>query len=584
MSHANCKFLWVNRRVLREGLAVLLLFVLVVSAARASADPVIEVRGRMRLELTAVERHERTVSVGGRLMDEAQTEPMGGWTVALRVMAVDAAGGETFVFGAAMPTDEDGKFVFRVGSLAQARYMLHLSGPGDSVYAAPAPIDREVDLGRRAIELHLLVPAELPARSVTLPVGVEAVALDRSAASNAGEAPSEDGVAVELDVDGVATATVMLSGGRATTQLALPRASAGKEVVVRARFVGDATRGPAEVSQRVRLVEDAVLTLGTDTTRAVAGAEVVLRGRLTFGTRGVGGLPVAIHVLTDGGDTTARTVSTDPTGAYEARVRTSDGVRAAFQAQFEAADAKARSLPAAHSEVLVLELTRGFSLVDLGSRPAGAALAIAGALLGALALLRLGAWLAPRRQRARARGTTPVRASPTATLRSATDQRVAGRVLDRERAFAVAGARVRLAGAAESLATDARGGFDLGTLAAGRYALEVVHPGYARLVLPVVVPHRGAHSAMEVRLVPLRAAILRIYGAALAPYVPGDARLGLRTPRELALVARFAPPRIVAELRRVVEESCYGARGADAAALGRVEALAAEMPPPPSST
>ncbi|MEO6955027.1 MAG: carboxypeptidase-like regulatory domain-containing protein [Polyangia bacterium] len=579
MSRAKCKFLWVNQSVLWGFVAL----ILSLAGGLASADPTLEVRGRMRLELDQVERHERTLSVAGRLMDEAQSEPMSGWTVALRVSAIDDRGQEAFVFGAAMPTDEDGTFAFRVNSIGPNRYVLHLSAPGDTVYAAPAPIDREIDLGRRSIELHLLVPPEQPARASTLPVGLEAVALDRSTASNAGDAPYEDGVAVDLDVDGVATATIVLSGGRATTQLTLPRATAGKEVVVRARFAGDATRGPAEATQRVRLVEDAALTLTTDATRVVAGSELVVHGRLTFGDRGVGGLPVTIHVLTDDGDTTARTVDTDPTGAYEALVRTPDRLRVAFQAQFEVAEAKARSLPSARSEVLIVELTRGFSLVDLGSRPAGAALAIAGLLLGALALLRLGAWLAPRRAKVAALAKAVAEAPPRATLRTTTDHRVAGRVLDGERAVALVGAKVRLVGAADSLTTDTRGAFDLGTLLAGRYELEIVHSGYARLVLPLVVPHRGEHSLLEARLVPLRAEILRVYGAALAPYVPRDAKLGQRTPRELAQVARFAPAQTVAALRRLVEESCYGLAGPDAATLARIEALSAELPPPPSS-
>lgn len=574
MSQVECKFLWAHR-CMRPAAALLLCGALV---APAAAEPTLEVRGRMRLELDQLERHDRTLVVAGRLVEEAQNDPMAGWTAALRVMATDSQGRETFVFGAAMPADADGKFVFRVSPVGAGRYTVHLSGSGDSVFAAPAPVDREVDLGRRAIELHLLVPAELPARSSTLPVGIEAVALDHVTASNAGDAPAEEGLTVDLELDGMAAATMVLVGGRATTQLALAHATPGREVLVSARFAGDPTRGPAEASQRVRLVEEATLTLVTEQSHAVAGSELVLRGRLAFGGRGVGGLPVTVELVADDRDTPMPPVQTDPSGSYEVRVKLPDATRAAFQAHFGITEAKARSLPPARSDVLVIEVMRDFSLAGLGSRPAGAALAIAGALLAILGLLRLGIRLLPRRrQRAQARALA---APPRATSRQALDHRLAGRVLDAERASTIAGARVCLLGASVSAVTGSQGEFDLGTVAAGTYTLEAVRQGYARLVVSIVVPHRGEHASMELRLVPLRAEILRVYGAALAPYVPRDAKLGLRTPRELAQVARFAPVASVAALQRLVEESCYGPAVPDAETLARVEALSGTLPTP----
>jgi hypothetical protein len=165
-------------------IARLTALLLLVCSLRASADPVVVVRARMRIELDHVERVGRGMIVAGRLLDEGQDEPIGLGTVTLKVGLLSEDGSESFRYGSAMAVDEEGGFRFDVPLGAPVRYMLRLTAPGTGLHEAAAPLERELDFALRPIDLRLFVPAEQPADSLTLPVTVEAVALDRNEVSN----------------------------------------------------------------------------------------------------------------------------------------------------------------------------------------------------------------------------------------------------------------------------------------------------------------------------------------------------------------------------------------------------------------
>jgi len=579
-------------------------------AAGLHAQPTLEVRGRMRLELERVQRVGRGLAVTGVILDEALGEPMAGWTVALRLLREDELGRQSFVYGHAVPADLDGVFRFEVPNLSRARYLVQLSALGDERYAEPVPIDREIDLARRAIELRLFVPSEQPSTNPSLPVAIEAIALDRGSTS-AADAPHEQDLPVELELDGRAIATLLLKDGRVSTALVLPPAAAGKELVLRAHFAGDETRGAAEASARVRLVEPATLRLQAEPSRAAGGADITLSGRLRFGPRATAGLPVIVRrvaaVDEDGSpiDGESIVVTTGEDGTFSTTLRApSLGSRASFEAAFTTAEAKQRGLQPATSELVVVELTPRLSLEGVARRPAGTALVVTALLLLALLALRLLSALVRRRAaRQTPSGELPTAASPRVgvaqrilgTLRISADRRVAGQVIESDRGRPLPGVRVQLQleGAAEERITDEEGRFSFGELPSGPVELRFTRDAYVTTTRRGLLPHRGELAVLDIALLPLRARLLRLYGEALAPYLPGRDQLGPRTPRELEslVLARTTGPLFdrgaLRSLRHVVEESCFGAAGAQPESLQRlereVERLALGPVDPPSA-
>jgi len=144
------------------------------------------------------------------------------------------------------------------------------------------------------------------------------------------------------------------------------------------------------------------------------------------------------------------------------------------------------------------------------------------------------------------------------------------------------GARVELTVGADVRATpsseDGAFGFDPPE---GAATVRIEAPGFAPQTLEGRIPHRGEWAPLEVRLVPLRAELLRRYGVALATIVPPHEKLGLRTPRELALLAlRHRPsldPNALRALRGWVEVACFGADAPPPDALDRLGKLVHDL-------
>jgi hypothetical protein len=553
-----------------------------------AADPTLQVRARMHIRLDRVARVHRGLVVTGALLDESTGEAMPARVVAMRLAYSSDGSDDSFVYAHAAPTDDDGGFVFEVPSIERTRYWLHLSAPGDSVYSAPLPTERMIDLARRAIDLQLHAPSEHPITTPTLPIVIEAVSLDRAASGNEQHAEREDNLPVEIDIDDHTVATVILKDGRAQASIAVPtKLVAGLELVVRARFAGDDARGAAEDVARVRLVEPVGVELAAEQSIVSAGEAVRLTGRLLLGRTLAQGLPVVIRRIAAPDDAEAPPsiiVHTEADGSFHASLPAPRVAgRTGFEADLPASDARARGLLPASSEVVVVEVRASLAAAFVERRPAGLALAVG--MAAGLALLAL--TLAHRFRRRRIplavtqAGLLTAPRKLFATLRLPTDRRVQGRVRDADRKLPLPGVNLRLRGEGFDFRaqTGRKGEFtfaDLGTVS-GAVVLRAELAGHVSIKLEGTLPHRGEWAALEIALEPLRAELMRRYDAALAPYLREGERLGRRTPKELhdaALKAPSAPRRAaLAALRHLVEDRCFGERGVDPESLLEAERL-----------
>ena len=571
---------------------------LLLASAAAAEEPILEVRGRMRLLVERVERvRGGGALVTGRLLEQALGDPVSG-TVALRASRVGEGGREVFAFALAAQVDADGGFRFTIPNVQPSRYVLRLAARGDTVYAAPEPYERVVDFARRSIELVLDAPAQHRSTAPVLSVVVEARPLDREARDDrSGGGPPDPGrerdLAVDVEIDGRAVTTTLLRDGRATLSLALPPGPAGREIELRVRFAGDEARSPAEASARVRVVDPTVVELASDRARVSAGEEVPLAGHVRVGLAGAVGLPVVVRRIAGPGereDPPWALAHTDYEGGFHASLRAPRTAGAAsFEASFPASEAKARGLLPATSEIVVVEVSASLGAALLDRRPAALALAIGGGVLAVLAAWALRGRLRLRSER-RAAPPGPTDAPPRkifATLRMASDRHVAGRVRDAERGRPLAGVAVTLrpaSGAPRVVRTDGAGAFLFAEVETGAVALGFELAGHAPAARGGHVPHRGELGVLEVELTPLRAEVMARYDAALAPYVGAGERLGRRTPRELADAAlrkAGSPQRApVHALRHLVEERCFGARGVGPEVLTELDRLADRLRPP----
>jgi hypothetical protein len=566
--------------------------------AALADDPVLEVRARMHIRLDRVSRTHRGLVVTGALLDESTGEAMPARVVAMRLAYTPDAAGDTFFYGHAAPTDDDGGFRFEVPNVERTRYWLHLSAPGDSVYSAPLPTERMIDLARRAVDLQVHAPSEHPITAPALPLVIEAVSLDH-ATSGEQYAEHEDDLPVQIEIDGQAVATVILKKGRAQASIAVPsKLVVGRELVVRASFAGDDARGAAEGVARVRLVEPVVVELAAEQSVVAAGERVHLTGRVVLGRAQAQGLPVVIRRIAGPDDAEAPpsvTARTSADGSFRASLPAPHTAgRTGFEADLPASDARARGLLPAASDVVVVEVRASLTAALVERRPAGLAIAV-----GAAACIALMALALVRRFRRRrlpmAKTQAGFATAPRklfATLRLASDRRVRGRVRDADRNLPLAGVQLRLAGngVEHRVQSGLKGEFafpDVEGLS-GAVVLHAELAGHLAFEIEGTFPHRGEWAALELRLAPLRAELMRRYDAALAPYLREGERLGRRTPKELhdaALKAPSAPRRApLAALRHLVEDRCFGKRGVDSDALQEAERLAQRLdgPAPPA--
>src|SRR5258706_2161719 len=116
-------------------LALVLASPLAASAQPEPRAPVLHVRARSRIELSAVDRVQGGIVVRGALVDAGLEQPIPGHTVAISVE------GEKGFYRYAEPTDVDGTFRWKV-PLVLGQYMLRLSAGGDESYAAASPLMR----------------------------------------------------------------------------------------------------------------------------------------------------------------------------------------------------------------------------------------------------------------------------------------------------------------------------------------------------------------------------------------------------------------------------------------------------------
>lgn len=551
---------------MRRGVGVLGCLAWLALSVPASAEVRIEVRGRMRLDVDRIERSERAFTVSGALLDEASLEPMADHTVTLDVTELTEDGRERDAYEYARPVDRDGSFSFRVGARAHTRYVIHLKAPALAGYGAAQPIDREIDLGRRNLELRLIVPNELSASATSLPVVIEAVPIDGSS----GEPQRGDDLPIELELDGASVGgSMLLKNGTGSFSLPLPRSVMHGELSLRARFAGDDQRAPAEVSAQVRIVERFELTLHGERADVVAGRIARLEGSLRVGTQGAPHVLVSLTRLAseDGVVATAHeTALTDESGNYRAQLPVpTQGEQVRFQASVGDTLVGERRVAPANSPILVLAVTPAWSLFGSLRHPTGLALFVETLLaLGLVALRARSIWNARR-----ARVPVPLAAPVVAperrffgTLRLASDRRIGGRVeeADRGRPLANASIRVRCGSYERTDTSDAQGRFLFTDLPDGVADITIEHDGYKTHTLESAVPHRGAAAGLTVTLVPWRAEIFRRYAEALAPLLPPNEQLGARTPRELARIAerKFSDRAGLRSLQHLVEARCFG--------------------------
>ncbi len=556
--------------------------VLVAVPVPALGDLRIEVRGRMRLELDRIERSSHDFVVSGALLDETSFEPMSRQTVALHVDRLDENGIRTDAYDHAEPVGTDGTFRFRVPAREHTRYAVSLFARGVRDYGDATPVHREVDLGRRNLELRIIVANEISAAATTLPLVLEAVPLEGAVI----DPQRGEDLAVDLEVDGASAGVSMqLHDGRGSLVLPLPVGSTRGEIALRARFAGDEQRAPAEASVRVRIVERFELALRSDATEAAQGRDVALHGTLRLRGQSVPGVAISLTRLPseDGrvpvGNTTA---TTDDQGEYRVAIAApEEGAQARFQASVSESIVGSRHVAAATSEIVVLAINPRFSFWASARHPTGLALLVELLLVVGLLGLRFGSLL----RASATRPVAPIAAAVVApergffgTLRQASDRRVGGRVeeADRKRALVGALVSVRVGSEVLSCTTDAAGNFSFPQVPDGHAEISVDHPGYKPDTRESSIPHRGTAAALTITLVPWRAEILRRYAEALAPLLPPNETLGERTPRELARLAerKFGDRAGLRSLQHLVEARCFGAA---AAARGSYEEVTSTL-------
>ena len=146
-----------------------------------------------------------------------------------------------------------------------------------------------------------------------------------------------------------------------------------------------------------------------------------------------------------------------------------------------------------------------------------------------------------------------------AALRSATEQTIAGIIVDMIHRRPIEGALVSLhqAQLITELRVDSNGRFESAPLAAGSLNVSVSARGYMSEKFTRTLPHHGELSGLEISLTPVRHRLLETLDQAARQRVPPPRPLVL-TPRELAMRARPASPRLHRIADRV-EQACYGA-------------------------
>jgi hypothetical protein len=560
----------------------------VLASSAPAAAPVLDVRARLRIDITRAGRLGESVVIQGTVKDDAGV-PLADRLVRLRL--VDPERPTAPPLAVVARTAETGRFEVQrpVGALPETRWRLVADVEGDPHYAAPPPVERTIDLRRRAVTLTVGAPASitLATRAIRLQVtlGDDASADDELAP----RAP------VSLFVGGGRVAEVTLDAtGRGEVTASLPAGlREGERLAVEARYPGDSMRAPAEGRAEVRVTATTRLSLELTGDELPRDARVTATALLLDERGPIAGEPVSLVEASANGelDDAAPPLAVGVTGP-DGRARLElVGRRLALGAHFVEARYQPTTQARAPSRSGLVALTivapRGRALLSYGIP-----LALVVGVLAARFVRDRRARAAgeePRRRRATRRehdaalsgGGTLVEGRPTllAALRAANDVGVAGRVEDARTGAPLAGARVVVVdatGARRELEADRDGRFAVEGLAPGPLALTVDARAFVPEEIARELPHRGELRGLVVRLVPIKERVFAAWRALALPLLPNPAQAATLTPRELLAIARrrfllVGDDGALASLTALVEEACFGPRAPDLAMLAEAE-------------
>ncbi|MEM9196184.1 MAG: carboxypeptidase-like regulatory domain-containing protein, partial [Myxococcota bacterium] len=494
-------------------------------------------------------RDDRGEALGNRALDVGVRYGLDGVQSSTEVTS-DREG--RFRSALAFPEGEEIRFV-----------LISASFEGDSLYER-VEVRRTVDLTRSDVEL-----------TVNLDEGTD-LNLDRPthtitvrAHSGLGGAGIEVTLHDELDrqlADGVTGEDERVVFEVASDALGPP--GAGR---LKFRSLEDLRRAASLTEVPIVRYRPTTLTLGLDRVRIEVEEPVHGRGQLASSGGPIEGRAVGIYE----GEEHLGTVLTDQNGEYAVSFSIPGADRTAeVQARF-VSDAPGRT--DSRSEVVP---------VTIGAAPS----AFWGWLLIPIALLTLILLWIAKRQPPTLRTTAPP--TPKAGVQAGTRTRrrpefkgLAGTVRDAGDGAPLEGAAVRLDGRpTHSVVTDAEGRFDLGDLPEGRYELRAVRRGYDPVTATVTIPHRGEWSNAEIRLMSLRDRVLAPFRNVVLPLLPSRDGWSVQTNREAARAAQGALPSDLSALEKRVEHLYYGPEPPEDLAIREVEAMSAEVAPPPKES
>jgi len=506
-------------------------------AASATAQPVIRVRAKSRIELRT-ERLAGGVRVTGYLRDDLGTG-LGGRSVRVRVRGLRST-------TEAVQTAPDGAFALDT-DLPPGRYALSASFDGDEGHEA-LEVERDLDLARHEVRLMVrLASSELDLERESHEVTVEA-------RSEGGATGIEVVLLDELQRE---LARGRTDGeGRMIAVLRSEDLGAPGPGRLRAKSTADATRAEAQTEVPIVRVRETRLEASLSTPRVSLGESTTVRGQLFDAQGPLAGRAVGIYE----GEAHRVTVLTDDSGEFEAPVETSraGGERVTLLARFQS-DSPGR--PSSESEPMLLSVeisqprTWAWSLLPVGL-----------CLVGLLLLRRRKIAPAPRPTLApKPEAGVVVRGE---RRRGAREHTVGGRILD-QRDEAPLAARVVATGPEEREArADADGRWSL-ELAPGTWTLRFVSERHAPEEIAVEVPHRGEHAVLEVRLESWRRRILASFQRVARKVLRREESWRLTTIHEVRQRDVASPP--LRALGEEVERLYYGSLAPEPADAATVD-------------
>jgi hypothetical protein len=525
---------------------------------RASAEPLVRVRGESRIEI-GVAHSELGISISGALRDELGT-PLGGRPLAIEAIP-DNAPHEPWA--ADITTDEAGRFSLEITD-TNRNYRLLATFNGDDNHRG-VRVERNVERARDDVRLELKLP-----QGTRIDLDRETFIVDIVAESDAGGGGLAMRLTDELNhelAQGTTQADGRLRLSVKTTTLGTPGAG-----LLRIESLRDERRAEAQTEARIMRTRAVQLKLYPEATVFEAGAPLAIEGsaRSSVGPRTH--VPVGLYANGEH----LETLITDDQGRFEARLwldsREGD-VTLIARSEGDAASA----YPATETQV-VLRVTRAEPLPLAW-------------LLAAFALALVGLW-AFSRWRARADAARLEVDEPQRERRVLQQRpqgrrdrhRIHGRVQDLRDSAGVAFAKLSLMHEHPEgscvMAADEHGRFASPILPHGRLRLRVESPGFVATEFELYVPHRGEWTSFAVRLENLRDRALSPFRRLALKILPSSRAWGIWTTREAREWMSRAVPARRSELGQLtldVERACYGEQPPDEAQVASIEKRAAEI-------